>query len=39
MATFVLVPGGRHGAWSFEAVVPLLERAGHSVHGLTLTAG
>lgn len=37
MATFVLVPGGWHGAWSFEAVVPLLERAGHAVHALTLT--
>ncbi|MEV4538978.1 alpha/beta hydrolase family protein [Asanoa sp. NPDC049518] len=37
MATFVLVPGGWHGAWSFEAVVPLLEGAGHPVHALTLT--
>ncbi|MFF9164231.1 alpha/beta fold hydrolase [Streptomyces longwoodensis] len=37
MATFVLVPGGWHGAWSFERVVPLLERAGHAVHALTLT--
>ncbi|MFD0688495.1 alpha/beta fold hydrolase [Actinomadura fibrosa] len=37
MATLVLVPGGWHGAWSFEAVVPLLERAGHAVHALTLT--
>lgn len=37
MATFVLVPGGWHGSWSFEAVVPLLERAGHTVHALTLT--
>ncbi|MEU3289654.1 alpha/beta fold hydrolase [Streptomyces longwoodensis] len=37
MATFVLVPGGWHGAWSFEQVVPLLERAGHTVHALTLT--
>ena len=37
MATFVLVPGGWHGAWSFEAVVPLLQRAGHAVHALTLT--
>jgi pimeloyl-ACP methyl ester carboxylesterase len=37
MATFVLVPGGWHGSWSFEAVVPLLERAGHAVHALTLT--
>lgn len=37
MTTFVLVPGGWHGAWSFEAVVPLLERRGHTVHALTLT--
>ncbi|MFD7994867.1 alpha/beta fold hydrolase [Streptomyces mexicanus] len=37
MATFVLVPGGWHGAWSFDPVVPLLERAGHIVHALTLT--
>jgi pimeloyl-ACP methyl ester carboxylesterase len=37
MATFVLVPGGWHGSWSFEEVVPLLERAGHTVHALTLT--
>ncbi|CAM5672100.1 hypothetical protein SALBM311S_06071 [Streptomyces alboniger] len=31
------MPGGWHGSWSFEEVVPLLERAGHSVHALTLT--
>jgi len=37
MATFVLVPGAWHGSWAFEAVVPLLERAGHAVHALTLT--
>jgi pimeloyl-ACP methyl ester carboxylesterase len=37
MATFVLVPGAWHGGWAFEAVVPLLERAGHAVHALTLT--
>ncbi|HEY3954138.1 MAG TPA: alpha/beta fold hydrolase [Streptosporangiaceae bacterium] len=37
MATFVLVPGGWHGSWSFEAVTPLLQRAGHAVHALTLT--
>ncbi|MEV0635827.1 hypothetical protein AB0I77_12795 [Streptomyces sp. NPDC050619] len=30
MATFVLVPGGWHGSWSFEAVVPLLEHAGRA---------
>ncbi|WP_018548254.1 alpha/beta fold hydrolase [Streptomyces sp. LaPpAH-108] len=37
MATFILVPGGWHGAWSYDPVVPLLERAGHTVHALTLT--
>lgn len=37
MATFVLVPGAWHGAWAFEAVVPLLEQAGHTAHALTLT--
>lgn len=37
MATFVLVPGGWHGAWSYDPVKPLLERAGHTVHALTLT--
>jgi pimeloyl-ACP methyl ester carboxylesterase len=37
MATYILVPGGWKGSWAFEAVVPLLERAGHAVHALTLT--
>jgi len=37
MTTFVLVPGGWRGSWSFELVVPLLQRAGHTVHALTLT--
>jgi pimeloyl-ACP methyl ester carboxylesterase len=37
MATFVLVPGGWHGGWCYEAVVPLLERHGHTVHAMTLT--
>jgi pimeloyl-ACP methyl ester carboxylesterase len=37
MATFILVPGAWHGSWAFEAVTPLLERAGHTVHALTLT--
>ena len=35
--TFVLVHGAWHGGWAFESVVPLLERAGHTVHALTLT--
>ncbi|MCX4745589.1 alpha/beta fold hydrolase [Kitasatospora sp. NBC_01287] len=37
MATFILVPGAWKGSWTFDAVVPLLERAGHTVHALTLT--
>lgn len=37
MAIFVLVPGAWHGSWAFEAVTPLLERAGHTAHALTLT--
>lgn len=37
MATFILVPGAWKGSWAFEAVIPLLERAGHTVHALTLT--
>ena len=37
MTTFVLLPGGWKGSWAYEAVVPLLERAGHAVHALTLT--
>lgn len=37
MGTFILVPGGWHGAWDFDALVPRLERAGHAIHPLTLT--
>ncbi|WP_405138351.1 alpha/beta fold hydrolase [Nocardia sp. NBC_01388] len=37
MTTFVLVPGAWKGSWAYEAVIPLLERAGHTVHALTLT--
>ena len=37
METFILVPGAWKGSWAYEAVVPLLERAGHAVHALTLT--
>jgi pimeloyl-ACP methyl ester carboxylesterase len=37
MTTFVLVPGAWKGGWAFEAVIPLLERAGHTVHAITLT--
>jgi pimeloyl-ACP methyl ester carboxylesterase len=37
MTTFVLVPGGWKGSWAYEEVIPLLERAGHTVHAVTLT--
>ena len=31
MAVFILVPGAWHGAWCWEHVVPLLQKAGHQV--------
>ena len=31
MSTFVLVHGAWHGAWCWESVVPLIEKAGHRV--------
>jgi pimeloyl-ACP methyl ester carboxylesterase len=31
MTTFALVHGGYHGAWCWEHLTPLLERAGHDV--------
>ncbi|WP_234730870.1 alpha/beta fold hydrolase [Acidocella facilis] len=31
MAVFLLVPGAWHGAWCWEALIPLLEAAGHQV--------
>ncbi len=37
MATFVLVPGGWSGAWTWRAVVSCLETAGHRAFALTLT--
>ncbi len=36
MARFVLVPGGWHGAWAFDAVSNALSREGHEVQALTL---
>ncbi|MBP2406003.1 alpha/beta fold hydrolase [Streptomyces syringium] len=36
-ATFVLVPGMCHGAWSFETLTGPLRLLGHRVHALTLT--
>ncbi|MFS2102320.1 alpha/beta fold hydrolase [Variovorax sp. Varisp85] len=37
MARFILVPGGWHGAWAFEAVGNALSGAGHEVQALTLS--
>jgi pimeloyl-ACP methyl ester carboxylesterase len=37
MATFVLVHGAWHGAWCWSRVEPVLRRAGHEVHTITLT--
>jgi pimeloyl-ACP methyl ester carboxylesterase len=36
MARFVLVPGGWHGGWAFDAVARPLTEAGHEVAALTL---
>jgi pimeloyl-ACP methyl ester carboxylesterase len=36
MSTYVLVHGAWHGAWCWEKVVPLLEKAGHRVEALDL---
>ena len=37
MANFVLVHGAWHGAWCWRDVLPLLVRAGHRAHAVTLT--
>jgi len=37
MARFVLVPGGWHGGWAFDAVSQALSREGHEVQALTLS--
>ena len=37
MARFILVPGGWHGAWAFEAVSHALSSEGHEVQALTLS--
>lgn len=37
MATFVLVPGGWHGAWVYRDTVAGLRRAGHQALAVTLT--
>ena len=36
MARFVLVPGGWHGGWAFDAVSKVLSSEGHEVQALTL---
>lgn len=36
MAIFLLVPGGWHGGWCFEAIADGLSAAGHVVQALTL---
>jgi pimeloyl-ACP methyl ester carboxylesterase len=36
MATYILVPGGWHGGWAFDAVARPLTAAGHEVAALTL---
>ena len=37
MATYVLVPGGWHGGWAYDAVARRLKDAGHEVMALTLS--
>ena len=37
MARFILVTGGWHGAWAFEAVSNALSSEGHEVQALTLS--
>ncbi len=36
VATFVLVPGGGHGAWCYEPVMELLEAAGQKAYAVSL---
>jgi pimeloyl-ACP methyl ester carboxylesterase len=37
MARFVLVPGGWHGGWAYQAVGDALARQGHDVQAVTLS--
>lgn len=37
MATFVLIPGGWHGAWAYRAVADALQARGHTPVPVTLT--
>lgn len=36
MSTYVLIHGAWHGAWCWYKVIPLLEKAGHTVHALDM---
>jgi pimeloyl-ACP methyl ester carboxylesterase len=37
MATFVLIPGGWCGGWTWKHVTPTIRQAGHEVYPITLT--
>jgi pimeloyl-ACP methyl ester carboxylesterase len=37
MATYILVPGGWHGGWAYDAVAQPLTEAGHDVRALSLS--
>src|SRR6516225_2778916 len=37
MATFVLIPGGWRGGWTFADFIARLKRAGHAAYALTLS--
>lgn len=37
MATFLLVPGGWHGGWSYRPIAQALRRRGHDAYPITLT--
>ena len=37
MATFVIIPGGWRGGWTFADFVARLRRAGHEAHAVTLS--
>jgi len=36
MATYVFIHGAWHGAWCWEKITPLLEKAGHTVYAIDL---
>lgn len=37
MSRFLLIPGGWHGAWAYEEVLPPLRAAGHAAEAVTLS--